>query len=384
MIALVTSGTNIGALTFIILYSYIFRQPHAMKPNLPGFFGLIAISFGIFNLLGVILYKEADPVENGYTVLKNKPDKKVEENLDKVDKKETEKFIKPEPKVEPPKPCEATTLLEMKAIQKYGISLSDLHPPKAPSPIADAESGYMGSDESSDNSMSRESVSSTGSQDSDMTPSRAVSSRELLRDPVFIFMGLACVITIGLVSMDLNNLLVFTVSLDMTKYSEVLPYLAVVIGLIGKMSIGYISDVTINKVQRATYILIMSVINTGLYALCIFFLSNVFVLIINPILVTTGSVVMFSLTPTILSERFGSRSFAKAWGIIYFGTAVSGFFFQNMLGWIYDAHIKDRSTDTTCYGQKCFSWSFAVAAVMTGAATALVAIFMIFKRRRGL
>lgn len=383
-LALVTSGTNLGALLFMLLYTNIFQSDTAgVKQNLSGFFTLIGVQFCVVNICGLIVFKEVGPKNKGYNLIKSNSDSsQLGSPVTQPKQSENSEL------------SEVMKLLEDKTTQKYSTPLEDIVVQKrSMSDLAngykehrasiDLESGYVGSSEEGSDKVDDQDVPvNTHNTLSTDDVERAISIRDLIREPVFILMGCACIITTGVLSMDLNNLVTFTVSLDMTQYSNVLPYLSVSVGLIGKLSIGYISDITIHRVQRETYVFIMGIINTGLYVVCMFFLANAFILIINPLLVNTGSVVMFSLTPTILSDKFGTRSFAKCWGIIYFGTAVSGFFFQILLGWFYDLYVQPESTTNMCYGMKCFRWSFFVASIMYGIATFLVGSYIVYKKRK--
>jgi MFS family permease len=73
---------------------------------------------------------------------------------------------------------------------------------------------------------------------------------------------------------------------------------------------------------------------------------------------------LWCLTPTMISEFYGLKYFGRNWGIVMLGNAFGGLFLQQAFGWIYDSNIQYKG-ETDCYGLRCFTMSFTMAAVLS-------------------
>lgn len=135
------------------------------------------------------------------------------------------------------------------------------------------------------------------------------------------------------------------------------------------------------RVSRVVFLIVSTSIQTFALALCVFKADNQAVLFLALFCVGMPNGATWCLTPTITSEFFGVRSFGLNWGTMMIGVAVLGTGLQYAFGALYQVHVPPGG-GTDCYGQHCFTWSFALAATLS--LCSVVCYVALWQRRRQL
>jgi hypothetical protein len=76
--------------------------------------------------------------------------------------------------------------------------------------------------------------------------------------------------------------------------------------------------------------------------------------------------IAFSITPSIIANRWGLRHFGLHWGLVVLACGVGSCLFTELFGWVSDINAAES---TLCHGPRCFRASFAVAAVSLACVT---------------
>lgn len=78
---------------------------------------------------------------------------------------------------------------------------------------------------------------------------------------------------------------------------------------------------------------------------------------------------LFTLTPTIVSEWWGSLHFASHWAYLSLAPGLGGAFFNYLYGLVLDSTSKEE-----CHGRACYSEAFVMTGIACGLCTGLVVI----------
>ncbi|KAK3104761.1 hypothetical protein FSP39_009517 [Pinctada imbricata] len=132
-------------------------------------------------------------------------------------------------------------------------------------------------------------------------------------------------------------------------------------GIVSKFFAGFLSDAIHHKVPRAAVLLAFNVVQTISLAISIFFSDKLFVFAIVNVIIGFANGAVWCLTPTMISEFYGMKFFARNWGAMMLGNAFGGLALSESFGWIYKSNITSPDA-TDCYGISCFTWSFILFA----------------------
>ena len=200
--------------------------------------------------------------------------------------------------------------------------------------------------------------------------SRDLTGFALCKNIDFQFLTWVMVFCAGLQLMFQANITTYLKSFNLERFSTVFTIIVPMSQTIFKLTNGALSDIIIDRVPRALLLLITNVLQTLILAVCIFFADQFTVLLISTLVIGMANGTLYCLTPTILSEFFGTKYFARNWGWILLSNGIGGLLFQQVYGALYDVSItKEGATD--CYGLRCFTWSFVMAAVVSFCAVVL-------------
>ena len=162
--------------------------------------------------------------------------------------------------------------------------------------------------------------------------------------------------------MFINNIPAYLTAFRNESYNTLLTVLSPVIQVLTKLTVGTLSDLTLSKVPRITYLLICNATQTVFLILCIFFVNDVILFLFATIAVSIAVGGAWSLNPAMLGDMFGTRYFGRNWGWLILGLSVGGLVLQAAYGVLYDAQV---NTNKQCYGKHCFFWSFIIAVILS-------------------
>ncbi|XP_046360087.1 probable transporter MCH1 [Haliotis rufescens] len=191
-----------------------------------------------------------------------------------------------------------------------------------------------------------------------------ITGRKLLFNFDFHFLTWSFWMCACLQLMFQTNITTYLKSFHLERYSTLLTTLNFVAGTVAKIAFGFGSDLIVHKVPRAVVILTATAVQTAVLTVTIFHAGSFPILFIAVLGVGIPNGATWCLTPTMTSEFFGIKYFARNWGAMMIGNAAVGLLLQKVFGVIYDNAIPVKG-ETNCYGQSCFRWSFVMAAVLS-------------------
>ena len=207
-----------------------------------------------------------------------------------------------------------------------------------------------------------------GSDVKEDTETQDVTGLALLKSFNFHFIFWSYIFCAGLQLMFQTNIAVYLKSYDFEGYSTLFTTLNPIFGVISKFIAGFLSDAILHKVPRIAVLFCFNIFQTAVMVICVFWSDHLGVLVLAIIGIGMPNGALWCLTPTILSEFYGTKYFGRNWGTVICGNAFGGLLIQTVFGKIYDANIGYIGRKY-CYGLKCFSWSFVMAAVLSLCAT---------------
>ncbi|XP_063423269.1 uncharacterized protein LOC134707452 [Mytilus trossulus] len=182
---------------------------------------------------------------------------------------------------------------------------------------------------------------------------------------------------IGLVF--LNNLTTISKSVRLSQHDSVLLILIPISNAIVSFSLGFLSDVLKDKIPRMTLLLASCVLFTVSLLLAILKGSAFGVLVISTILCGASTGIIWTLSPTVMSERFCLQNIGRNWGMTILLAAVVGFGIQEIFGHLYD-HQLANAQGGNCFGLSCVRGGL-IAGLVSGILSVLVCIIYMTKRR---
>nr|XP_011422711.2 probable transporter MCH1 [Crassostrea gigas] len=195
---------------------------------------------------------------------------------------------------------------------------------------------------------------------------REITGVKLIRRFDFHYLLWAYIFCAGLQLTFQNNQGTYLKSYNLEKYTTLFTTLNPIAGIVSKFFAGFLSDAIMHKVPRAGVLLIFNVVQTICLGLCIFFSDNLVLFTIVDIVIGFANGALWCLTPTMISEFYGMKNFARNWGTMMLGNAFGGLAMQEIFGALYD--LKTDS-DNQCFGLHCFTWSFIMITVLSLCAT---------------
>lgn len=195
------------------------------------------------------------------------------------------------------------------------------------------------------------------------TPVQNLTGWKLFRQWDFQFLLWAFLLCSSVQLMFINNIPTYLKSFHNEHYNIMFTVISPLVSVGGKLLLGFLSDFTIHKVPRVTYQLILNSLQTVFLLLCTLYVNDIILFFFANVVVSLANSATFCLVPTLLSEQFGTKYFARNWGWFFIGLAIGGFILQAMFGYFYDMYLV--GSEKTCYGIHCFQYSFIVGAVLS-------------------
>lgn len=201
--------------------------------------------------------------------------------------------------------------------------------------------------------------------------------QELLKTPDFyLLVGVFSFLsTVGLVYV--SNLTVISKSVGVSDKDEYLVIIIPISTALISISIGIISDMFKSKESR----IVVLVYSSGLYLVCL--LSTIFggnhlqFLYFSAVLCGIGTGIVWSVTPTIMSEMFHISNLGRNWGISLLSASVVGLIGQYSFGALYD--IQKPKDKLFCSGLYCVNGGLELCLGFTLMAFILGFILIVYK-----
>ena len=173
-----------------------------------------------------------------------------------------------------------------------------------------------------------------------------------------------------------NNTAVFLKSFGQERHIFLLTIMGPSVAAVIKPFFGWLSDAFLKRVPRVLYLLVLNSTTTVMLVMCTFLADRIGIFGTTSLVSWLANGALWALTPTILSELFGMKFFARNWGWMHVGFALTGWILHAFFGHMYRMAI-GRGGGSTCYGQQCFTWSFFILALLACTATTMNAVLLI-------
>lgn len=212
---------------------------------------------------------------------------------------------------------------------------------------------------------------------------RSTSLKEILMSvdyQIFVWF-VAFSSSVGLIFV--NNITVISKSVHLNSYDDRLTIIVPITNAVLSVTVGLFSDFIQNKLPRI-WILIFSGLCFLLSQILIYAFADVLaLLVLSAVLVGFGVSILWSLSPTVMQEKFYVGNLGRNWGICILIAAVLGFGAQEAFGALYDSKVKHNTDDTNdnfCSGIACIRGGTAVS-IAFGTVSVLLGVLYLFKQR---
>jgi len=171
------------------------------------------------------------------------------------------------------------------------------------------------------------------------------------------------IILLAIQMMFVQNLTIILVSFNEEEYLTIFPYLTPVLGTIVKPLVGYLSDVTSSWLPRIGFIVTGAVMDLFVWIFSIFLIEYISIVLLATTLADFAAYFVLTLGPVILIDKFGLDTFSRNWGLVITGYAILTGAFLGVFGFVYEEHTLGDSEE--CYGATCFISTFIICAVVS-------------------
>ncbi|XP_022329349.2 uncharacterized protein LOC111128162 isoform X2 [Crassostrea virginica] len=184
------------------------------------------------------------------------------------------------------------------------------------------------------------------------------SLREIISDVDFyLLIGMfSCASSVGLVY--LNNLTVISKSVHLEDKDQNLVLIIPITNGIISVTIGFASDFFQEKIQRMVIIMLSCFLYVGLSVLVMLLGDSYIALCVATFFCGLGTGIIWSLSPTVMSEMFHISNLGRNWGIALLFAALLGMAGQYSFGAIYDENKPE--SELFCYGLHCISGGMGI------------------------
>ncbi|KAM9941548.1 hypothetical protein ACTFIT_008106 [Dictyostelium discoideum] len=208
---------------------------------------------------------------------------------------------------------------------------------------------------------------------------RDVSGLKLLKMVEFWGLWIIYFFAGGCSIMFLNNIAIMAESLrepDSTQSNLVIVFS--IGNLIGRVGMGFLSDLISKKVSRFWCVVLSSLIITLTHLVCAFELKPIF----YPATLFTGIGYggIVSIMVLLATFRFGPRRFGLNFGFLALSSASGALIFSTFSSKVYD-RLSENSIDGQCYGNHCFVLSFIIS-FSVNLLSIIIGILIIFYTRK--
>lgn len=160
----------------------------------------------------------------------------------------------------------------------------------------------------------------------------------------------------------MGNVAVFLKSYEMEYLLTPLLISGPMTAAVTKITSGFVSDYFANTLPRSAYISVGSLLQTILLFFCISYAKNAGLFVITILITYLCNALFFSLFPALLSELFGTKYFSRNWGSLILVFSLFSLGLLAMFGAVYDKNVESGQT---CYGQKCFCYTFIISSILS-------------------
>ena len=170
-----------------------------------------------------------------------------------------------------------------------------------------------------------------------------------------------------------------TGALGLSNHDEDLVVIVPVVNALVSVTIGIVSDKFKHKFPR----LLILLCGCFAFTICEVFmvaLGDKYVcFIFAAIFCGFGVGILWSISPTIMSEYFHVNNLGRNWGMALFLGSVVGLAVQLLFGYIYDLHVSEG--DIYCYGMVCVRGGHAIV-LGFGGLSLITGTILFIKRKR--
>ncbi|KAK5576207.1 hypothetical protein RB653_007348 [Dictyostelium firmibasis] len=208
---------------------------------------------------------------------------------------------------------------------------------------------------------------------------RDVSGLKLLRMVEFWCLWIIYFFAGGCSIMFLNNIAIMSESLGEPESIQSNLVIVFSIGnLVGRVGMGFLSDLISKKVSRFWCVVLSSLIITLTHLMCAFELKPIFYPATFFTGIGYGGIV--SIMVLLASFRFGSRRFGLNFGFLALSSASGALVFSTFSSKVYD-RLSENSVDGQCFGNHCFVLSFIISFAFN-LMSVIIGIFVIFYTKK--
>ena len=179
----------------------------------------------------------------------------------------------------------------------------------------------------------------------------------------------------------ISNLDVFSTSLDINQYHEILFYIYPIVSVIIKVLFGIsLMIYTEERVPQAGMIVISNLCLVTGFLLANFWLNNIWMLILIVALWTVGGG-FTSVVPSLLVQIYGSEFSAIAVSSTFVVFSAILYVLQYIFGRLYDKNTIDIR-DRICHGYECFTEIFEISVAVSSVCAIIFTIYVCLKKSR--
>ena len=166
---------------------------------------------------------------------------------------------------------------------------------------------------------------------------------------------------------------------ETTWIISMVPILAAITTFLG----GLISDYYLDKAPRMTITLVINIFTLVQSILSIFFIDQLWVLILLALSIAMMELSFSALIPSELHKQVGHKYYGTSFGAFYFVQAVLTIPLQYVTSLFYDLELRKQQTEgwtgTVCQGKACFTYGFILYSVVYVLCFALN-VFYVYKK----
>ena len=199
----------------------------------------------------------------------------------------------------------------------------------------------------------------------------------LFLDPDFHCVAWGFVIGVGTEVMYMGNVSSIAAALSMGSLYETTLVVAPITGMVSTFVCGWLSDFTRDSFPRSLYLAVGGVCNAIMFAVSAVYGTNSAVFILTTMTMYGTNGISYSITGTVVGERFGMPHFKRNWGLILMGSAGMTLITTTIFGALYDNAITNRDV-RFCKGITCVQNIFIVGCIFS---LVSAVCFTLFERR---
>ena len=202
----------------------------------------------------------------------------------------------------------------------------------------------------------------------------------LLKIPAFHILSWCFLLVAPLQVTVFTNITTMAASFGHSGLLLTLPIYGPVCALLTMPTVGLISDCTTKYVSRVAYIIVSVVLETLFFVFSIFWGDGFYIFFGLVISVYFHTGILYSIIPTLLSERFGTRHLMRNWGAELLASGLLAIIMCTVAGAFYQDAITDGGAE--CFGLVCFHHTFILGSILCLTDLLLCITFLYLERKR--